>query len=175
MYIYNHVLCVYHHSRSKSTAQFRFPFVEWCLFRIAPFFQIKNKNVKTLNYWKIFLDSSLSMSKWYVKIIQGIWWWKKIREKPKFFALVTFTRQNLAILIAAAAAPQSCSSDKLRSYPQYLCWTIKRLGKVSCSKYQKYTKVFRIAPVPNSPPPTLWKVGLIIRVNLYLISFASTL
>ena len=105
----NHVLCVYHHSRSKSTAQFRFPFVEWCLFRIAPFFQIKNKNVKTLNYWKIFVDSSLSMSKWYVKIIQGIWWWKKVREKPKFFALVTFTRRNLAILICCCSC--SCSSS----------------------------------------------------------------
>ena len=105
----NHVLCVYHHSRSKSTAQFRFPFVEWCLFRIAPFFQIKNKNAKTLNYWKIFLDSSLSMSKWYVKIIQGIWWWKKGREKPKFFALVTFTRRNLAILICCCSC--SCSSS----------------------------------------------------------------
>ena len=43
----NHVFCVYHHSRPKSTAQLRFPFLEWCLFRIAPFFQIK-KNLKRI-------------------------------------------------------------------------------------------------------------------------------
>jgi hypothetical protein len=77
VYIY-HVFWVYHHSRPKSTAQLRFSFLDWCMFRIAPFFQIKNKNVKSLNYWKINVDSSLCMSKWYVKIIQGIWWRKKV-------------------------------------------------------------------------------------------------
>ena len=105
----SHVFCVFHHSRPKSTAQLWFPFLEWCLFRIAPFFQKKNKNVKSLNYWKINVDSSLCMSKWYVKIIQGIWWGKKVKENPKFLALVTFSRRNLAISICCCSC--SCSSS----------------------------------------------------------------